>query len=118
MLAFHQAHARSDDAPGDHDAGDPEPRTDLAEEQIAGQIKKPLAEKENPRTCAVDRGREHQIAAHLERCEPDIDPIQVGQDIQKKDVGDDVPADLGKESSAVDRCCLGRRHRSKRCIHR
>ncbi len=52
--AAHKHHAHGDDAPADHDAGNPFARPDLYQHQVAGQIEQRGAEKEDARAGAVD----------------------------------------------------------------
>ena len=109
VRAFDQTHAGGDDAPGDHDAGDPKAGADLAKEEIAGQIEEALAKKEDAGARAVDGGRQHEVAAHLQRGEAYVDAVQVGKDVEHEDVWDQAPADLAVERACVyGRFCRGR----------
>ena len=94
VWAFDEAHTGGDNAPRDHDAGDPEARADLVEEQVAGQIEETLAKEEDAGSGAVDGGREHEVATHFECGEADVDAVEVGKDVEQEDVGDQVPADF------------------------
>ncbi|MNN08620.1 hypothetical protein D3C81_1214810 [compost metagenome] len=50
----HQGHGRGDDAPGDHDACDPQPCADAMEDQVAGDFHEEVGNEEDPCAKAVD----------------------------------------------------------------
>src|SRR5262249_39745877 len=81
-------------APGDHDAGNPEPCPEPLERQIARHLKEEVAEKEDPGAPAEHRRGEAEIAVHLQRGKTDIDPIEVAEEVAERDEGNDAAAYL------------------------
>ena len=60
----------------DHDAGDPVPRPDAREHEIARHLEERVAEGEDPRTEAVGGRAEVQVAIHLQRRDRDVRPVE------------------------------------------
>ena len=81
--------------PADHDAGDPQPRADLVEDDVARHFEQEIAEKEcGPRTQAESGLAEAQILAHGQRSETDIHPVDLADQIQQSREGQDAPINL------------------------
>src|SRR5207237_1665704 len=80
--AADEHHRRRDQAPGDHDARDPEARTQALEQQVARHLEEEVTDEEDAGTAAIDPVVEAEICPHLERCEADIDAVEVGDDVE------------------------------------
>jgi hypothetical protein len=87
-------HQRRQDAPADHDPGDPHPGTEALQEQVAGNFEEEVADEEDACTKAVDGGRESEVLAHLELSESDVDAIDVVEDVGQEQQRKDTQADL------------------------
>jgi len=59
-------HAARDDAPADHEGGDPAAGADALQRQVGGNLKQKIAEEENSRAEAVDRVAEAELGLHLQ----------------------------------------------------
>ena len=70
-----------DQAPGDHNAGDPAARADAMQDQVAGHLKEKVTEKKDPGAEAVDRFAQREIVHHLQLGEADVDAIQIGAEV-------------------------------------
>src|SRR5262249_42645191 len=69
------------DTPGEEDAGDPSARTDLVEEQVAGNFSQKVAEEKQTGSEAEHRIGEMQMTDHLRRGHADIRAIQISAEI-------------------------------------
>ena len=68
-------------APGNHNAGDPEARAHLLQNHVAGHLKDEIAPVEGAESEPIGGGGDAEIVTHRQRCETDIDPVDVGQKI-------------------------------------
>ena len=84
-------HAHGEQAPGDHDAGEPAARSEAVEQQVGGDLAGGVAEEEEAGAEAVDGGAEVQVAVHLECGEADVDAVHVGDAVAERDEGDETP---------------------------
>ena len=100
--AADEHHRRSDEAPGDHDAGDPMPWTESGKGEVAGQVKGRGAQEEEAGAEAVDGVSEVQVVLHFERGEADVDAVEVRKNVEEEDVRDQAPTDLGIDLAGVD----------------
>ena len=98
----HKDHTGRDEAPGDHDAGDPEARADAAQQEGAGQVAERITEKKNTRACAVDRVAEVQLTLDVHGREADIDAVYIGSDVEHKHVRNEAAGDAPVERARVD----------------
>ena len=92
-----------DDTPADHDPGNPDPRPDLLEDHIAGDLEQEVADEEDAGAEAVDRIAEVEVDSHPQLGEADVDSVQVGRDVAEEQQGDQAPS-----NPAVD-CCFDER---------
>ena len=74
-----------DNAPGDHDPRDPDPRADFFQNQIAWNFEQEIAEEENSGAPAIDIGAEAEILVHGQRGEGNIAAIDVGDAVGQRD---------------------------------
>ena len=80
-----KGHGRRCDTPGDHDASDPKASARLFENHIARNFEQEIAQKENPRTPAIDIGRETEVLIHAQGREADVSAIHVRNEIDYND---------------------------------
>ena len=85
-------HRRRHQPPRNHDAGDPPPRADAREDDVARNLERHVAQKEDAGAEAVGpRGKPERLI-HLQRGESDVDSVEVGDDVEKKEKGNQAPA--------------------------
>jgi len=84
----------ANDAPGDHDAGDPHPRADLVHDDVAWDFKEKIADEENACADAVGGFRKAEFTRHLQLGEADIDAVEIGDHVAQHQKGYDAPEDL------------------------
>jgi len=73
-----------DQAPADHDAADPSARADLFEDQVAWHFQEKIAPEESAGAKPKDIGTEADILVHGQRREPDVDAVQIADEIEDK----------------------------------
>ncbi|MCY1429775.1 hypothetical protein D9M71_457050 [compost metagenome] len=88
---FDEGEQGGDDAPGDHDASDPDPRTDLVQDDVAGNFAEEIADEKHARAQSVNRFAERQIVHHLQFGKTDVDPIQIGAQVAQHQKGHQAP---------------------------
>ena len=66
-LAAHEGLRAGDQAPGEHDAGDPAPRAETVERQIARHLEEEIGDEEDARRAAERAGGEAEIACSSRR---------------------------------------------------
>ncbi len=81
-------------APAHHDAGDPHPRADLFQDNVARYFEQEIAPEESPRRHAVGGGVEAQILVHGQRGKADIDAVEIAEKISKNGERQQPPIDL------------------------
>src|SRR5665213_1733687 len=59
-----QDHRSRNQAPAEHDAGDPAPRPQAFQHQIAGQLENEIGDEEDARAPGIIQGRKPQVAVH------------------------------------------------------
>jgi len=69
------------DPPGDHDAGDPQPRADLLHDQVTRQLENRVAPIKCAERKAKGGSRHPEIIAHGQPGEADVDAVDIGQQI-------------------------------------
>src|SRR6185295_5735814 len=97
---LHEDHAHRHEAPDDHDARDPDPRADLPQDHVAGDLEEEVAEKEEPGAAAEDVLAQEQVLLQVLRREADVDAVDVGHDVAEEDEGDQPPQHLPDRAAA------------------
>ena len=92
--AGRESGAARDDPPGDHDAGDPDARADLFEDDVARHLEQHVAPEERAGRHAVPRRVEADILVHRQRGEADIDAVEIAEEIGQDRKGQDAQIDL------------------------
>src|SRR5260370_13331652 len=93
------AHHRHN-SPANQDPGDPDSRSDLVQQEIAGNLKQEIAEKENSHQQSELLARDGQFLVHRQRGKPNVDPVEIGNDVQQKKIRDNP------EPQFLNRSCL------------
>ena len=89
-------HSHGNEAPGEHDPGEPAARAEAVEQEVGGDLACGVAEEEEAGAEAVDGGGEVQVAVHLQRGEADVDAVHVGGAVAEGDEGDETPGGLAQ----------------------
>ena len=82
-LVGDKSHARRQDAPGDHDPGDPQPCAHAVHDQVAGHFHQGISEEEQPGAKTVGRRGDPQIDGHVGFGQRNIGPVQKADDVSK-----------------------------------
>jgi hypothetical protein len=83
-----------DDAPADHDAGDPDPRTDPLEEQVGRHLEQEVGDEEQPGAEPERRLVEPERLVHMQLGEADIDAIEIGNEVTQDQKWNQAPHHL------------------------
>ncbi len=75
-------------------------RAKASQREIARHLEKEISSEENSGTQAIDFVAESQLSFHLEGGKSDIDAIQVGDDVEKKQERQQPPRKLGDDVGA------------------
>jgi hypothetical protein len=65
----------------------PDPSSDFVQQQIAGDFKDEVAEKENPKDQSVLLAGDGQLFVHRQRRKPNVEAIEKGNDEKQEDKG-------------------------------
>ena len=87
MGAAHEASQRSQNAPGDQDARQPDSRSKFVQQQIAGYLTDGIANKEDPSKESELLAGDGQLFVHGQRCKPNVDPIEKRHNVEQPDKG-------------------------------
>ena len=99
-------HRHGDDAPGDHNAGEPAARAEAVEQEVGGDLAGGVAEEEEARAEAIDGVGEVKIGVHLELGVADVDAIHVGDAVAERDERNQPPSGFaeGGAGDGIDGC--------------
>ncbi len=106
-----------DDAPADHDAGNPAACPDTLEEEVAGDLEQAVAEEEQAGADTVLSRAEAEVALELARGEADVHSVDVGHDVANESERDQPAADAAQHDAGAvgtfaGACFRGAKHRS------
>ncbi len=82
----HKACQHRYDSPANENPSDPDSRSNLMQHQIARDLKQKIAEKENTNQQSKLLAGDGQLLVHRQRGKPNIDPVEIGDDIQEKKI--------------------------------
>jgi hypothetical protein len=85
----HDARERGDNSPANQYACDPDPCSDLVKQEIAGDLKQEITEKEDPNEQSKLLARNRQILIHCQCREADVDAVKISDDVEKKEERND-----------------------------
>src|SRR5205085_9974839 len=77
-----EGEATRDDAPADHDAGDPAACPDLFEDQIAWNLEQEVAPEKGAGAEPVDIAAQLQILVHRQSREPDVHAVEIANEVE------------------------------------
>src|SRR6267154_4319855 len=86
-----------DCAPAAEDDEYPAPRAHALEHEIRRHLEDQIADEEQARAEAEDRGREREILVHGERGEADIQPVDDADEIEQRHQRYEPPRGLGED---------------------
>ena len=93
-FAPHEHHRGGHDPPGDHDPRDPDARPEPVQQQVARDLEDGVAQEEDPGAESVRGVAQADVRVHLQRREPDVYAIQVGDDVQQEHERDQAAGHL------------------------
>src|SRR5215469_7091667 len=85
--SVHESHQDRDDAPRDHDAGDPKARAPALDDKSSGDFQQHVADKEDSCTQPKDAVTETQIMRHFQSSVGDVDPVEKSDEIEEPQEG-------------------------------
>src|SRR5262249_342933 len=97
-----------DQSPGNHDASDPATRAHAFEDEIARDLEDAVAQKEQTGRKAVRGSAQVEIALQVVGHEPDVDAIEIGDDVANKRERDEAPADTREDAPLINSRAGGR----------
>ena len=109
-----EARQHSHKSPSKQDSGDPDARSDLVQQQIAGDFKKEVAKKENPENESELLAADGQLFVHCERGKPNVVAINECNDEKHKNKWENPEAyfldSSGADGHRVSSCFNGHNH--------
>ncbi|MOA25544.1 hypothetical protein D3C78_1462750 [compost metagenome] len=75
-----ERHHCGDDAPGEHDAGQPDTCADFLQQHVGGHLEQRVADEEQACAQSVGGSADTQVMFHVRAHETDIDPVDVVED--------------------------------------
>ncbi|MNP07145.1 hypothetical protein D3C76_991590 [compost metagenome] len=90
-----EGHAGGHQAPGEHDAGQPDARADSLQEDVGRDFEQRIADEEQAGTKAIGRGTDAQVVLHMGTHEADVHTVDVIDDKHDDEQRQDVALDLG-----------------------
>ncbi len=97
----HEHRRHRDESPADHDARDPQPRADTLEDEVARDFEQAVTEEEQARGQAVLCRGEPEFALEIRRDEPDVHPIDVGDDVADERERDEAALHAREDATAI-----------------
>jgi len=97
--AVAEGHQGGDNSPADHDAGDPESGSRPVENEVSGNLEEEVTEKEDAGSGGEDGIREPRDLMHGQFGEADIDPVDISQDVTRKEDGDEPEGDFAVDEA-------------------
>src|SRR5215831_14221194 len=93
ILRLYETHQYRDDAPGDHDAGNPAARAPLLDQNASRNLEQEVAEEKDAGAEPQDLISERQVTFHLQRGITHVDPIEISNDKEDEKIGHQSPHD-------------------------
>jgi hypothetical protein len=85
-LRLYEAHKYGDDAPGNHDAGNPAPRTPFFDDNAAWNLQQEISDEEDAGAKTDHLVVELKVGPHLQSGKANIHSIEIGNDVEQKQV--------------------------------
>src|SRR5205085_3838026 len=99
-----------DDAPGDHDARDPDARAQFFEHDVAGDFEEKIADVKDRHAGTENVVGEVEVVLHRELGDADVHAVQVIEPVEHHCVGDKAQENYVKDAVLFDG---GFRHRGE-----
>src|SRR5215813_10736754 len=93
-----ESHRNRDQAPGDHDATDPEARPYLVQDDGGGDFEQEVAEEEDARAKAEHLRCQANFLIHGQGGEANIDAIEKGNEVQEHEERNEPPSYLSNRA--------------------
>ena len=87
-----------DQAPGDHDAADPEARSDLVQDDGGGDFEGEVAGEEDARAEAEHPRRQANFVVHGEGGEAHVDAVEEGDEVEQHQEGNEAASDFANRA--------------------
>src|SRR6266700_4018354 len=87
MRVVDKASQHGHESPGNQNACNPDPAAELVQEQVAGNFKKEIAQKEDPGDQTELLAGNRQLLVHRQRRKPNVDPVEKADDVQQEKKG-------------------------------
>ena len=100
-LSDDEHHRHRDEAPDDHDSGDPDASADSLQDQIARYLEQAVAQKEEAAAQPVGGVAQAQIPLKFGRSEPDVDPVDVRDHVAEEHERDQAADDAGNRGALL-----------------
>jgi hypothetical protein len=95
-----EQHRDRDDPPQDRDPRDPDTGADAGQREVAGHLEQEIAEKENPGAGTEHLAGQPKRRIHLQRREADVDAIEVGDEVHRREERNQPAADARHRAAA------------------
>ena len=98
MHAVHKAGQHGHNSPGNQNASNPDACSNSVQQQITGDFKEEITEKENTGEQTELLVGDAQVFIHRQCCESNIGPVEIGNNVQKKEKGKNPDPHFPKRS--------------------
>lgn len=88
MRSVHQASQNGHDSPSKQNPRNPNTRSDLVQQQITGDFKKAIPEKEDSGDQPELPAGDAKVFVHRQCCEPNVDAVNISNYVKKKKKGE------------------------------
>jgi hypothetical protein len=95
-------HGRRNEAPADHDRGNPKACADSMQNKVAWYLEQAVADEKHAGAKAESGRTEFQIGIHVQRSEADIDPVEPCGDIEYKQERYQAARDVSERHDSQD----------------
>src|SRR5579871_4896343 len=99
---MHQRHRRRNHSPDHHQRGNPSPRANPLQHQIARHLEQKIPNEKNSGSQPVHPVAQLQLFLHLHRRKSHVDAIQIGHHIQQQQKRQQPPAQFRKQRLLVE----------------
>ena len=86
MWSMDEAGEDGNNAPGDHDAGNPGAGAPALDQHRSRDLEEKITHKEDAGAKAIDFGRKAQSAGHLQCGVAEVDAVEVGDDVENEQI--------------------------------
>ena len=87
MHVVDKASQHGHESPGNQNACNPDAAAELVQEQVAGNFKKEIAQKEDTGDQTELLAGDRQLLIHRQRRKPNVDPVEKTDDVQQEKKG-------------------------------